>query len=81
MVTLLLPAPRLIAPLLCEVLPSTKVSLPAPVVNVPFNIALLLMVFAAVPAKFTAPLMVPLFVSVLAVVPVKLIAVAPAALI
>ncbi|CNE56830.1 Uncharacterised protein [Yersinia rohdei] len=81
MVTLLLPSPRLIAPLLCEALPNTKLSLPEPAVNVPFKIPLLLMVFAAVPANVTAPLMVLLFVSVFAVVPVKLIAVAPVALI
>ncbi|CNI82118.1 Uncharacterised protein [Yersinia pekkanenii] len=81
MVTLLLPSPRLIAPLLCEVLPRIKVSSPEPVVNVPFNTALLLIMFAAVPANVTAPLIVPLLFNVLAVVPEKLIAVAPAALI
>ncbi|AIN20362.1 Uncharacterised protein [Yersinia kristensenii] len=79
--TLLLPSPRLIAPVLSEALPSTKVSLPEPVVNVPFNIALLLIMFAAVPPNITPPLMVPLLFNVLAVVPAKLIAVAPAALI
>ncbi|KGA51799.1 hypothetical protein DJ56_4182 [Yersinia pestis] len=80
MVTLLLPSPRLITSLLCELLSSTNVSLPAPVVNVPSSVPLLLMIWSATPANITLPLMVPLLFNVLLEEPRKLIAVAFSAL-
>ncbi|CNG55310.1 Uncharacterised protein [Yersinia pseudotuberculosis] len=79
MVTLLLPSPRLITSLLCELLSSTNVSLPAPVVNVPSSVPLLLMIWSATPANITLPLMVPLLFNVLLEEPKKLIAVAAVA--